>query len=496
MADSHHGFRVTGPPAWRSLADTQTFLGLLARLRDGGASSEEERAAAALFDWSGELHLARAPGRLDAMGGIADYSGSLVLQLPTAEACHAVAQAGPGDGLLRVVSLGSAAGERAFTFEVAARALLDEAGAPLALPAARAVLEKAGAVAGAGWARYPLGVLHVLAVQAGARWTEGLRILLSSAVPEGKGVSSSAAVEVATMSAVASAAGLSPDGRTSALWCQLAENHVVGAPCGVMDQMASSLGSEGALLALLCRPAEVLGCVALPPGVRLWGLDSGVRHSVGGSDYSSVRAGAFMGLTMCRSAAVSAGRPPPPHLTSLQPAAFERDYAPALPLSLSAADFLATHADHGDAVTRLQPGASYAIRHPAAHPVHEHHRVQLFRALLAAPPGDEQLALLGELMCQSHESYSRCGLGSSGTDALVALVQELGPGRGLFGAKITGGGSGGTVCVLGRDNAEAEEAVQEVVARYAQAAGLQPYVFRGSSPGASTFGCLRLLPAA
>lgn len=81
---------------------------------------------------------------------------------------------------------------------------------------------------------------------------------------------------------------------------------------------------------------------------------------------------------------------------------------------------------------------------------------------LAAPPSDAQLALLGLLMLQSHVSYSGVGLGSQNTDLLVSLVEELGPARGLFGAKITGGGSGGTVCVLGAKGSEA--AVQE--ARY------------------------------
>ena len=60
--------------------------------------------------------------------------------------------------------------------------------------------------------------------------------------------------------------------------------------------MASALGEPGRLLALVCKPAEVQGCVGIPDHLRFWGIDSGVRHSVGGSDYGSVRVGAFMGL--------------------------------------------------------------------------------------------------------------------------------------------------------------------------------------------------------
>ena len=66
--------------------------------------------------------------------------------------------------------------------------------------------------------------------------------------------------------------------------------------CLTSAQMASALGEPGRLLALVCQPAEVQGCVGIPGHLRFWGVDSGVRHSVGGSDYGSVRVGAFMGL--------------------------------------------------------------------------------------------------------------------------------------------------------------------------------------------------------
>ena len=59
------------------------------------------------------------------------------------------------------------------------------------------------------------------------------------------------------------------------------ENCVVGAPCGVMDQMTSALGEAGSLLALRCQPAEMLPPASLPPHVRLWGIDSGIRHRCG-----------------------------------------------------------------------------------------------------------------------------------------------------------------------------------------------------------------------
>ena len=92
-------------------------------------------------------------------------------------------------------------------------------------------------------------------------------------------------------------------------------------------------------------------------------------------------------------------------------------------------------------------------------------------------------------MFASHASYSACGLGSPATDRIVELVRAAGPGRGLFGAKVTGGGSGGTVALLGRD--DAGPAVDGIARSIAGDQGHRAYVFDGSSPGACAFGLIR-----
>lgn len=109
------------------------------------------------------------------------------------------------------------------------------------------------------------------------------------------------------------------------------------------------------------------------------------------------------------------------------------------------------------------------------------------------------LELLGELMLQSHASYSACGLGSDGTNRLVNIVRQhmmaarrAGTPPALYGAKITGGGSGGTVCVLGLAGPAGQAAVDAVAAQYREETGYQPFVFAGSSMGAVSFGHLRV----
>lgn len=475
------------------LADVSEFIGLLDALDQH--PSQEVRG---LFDPGRDLFVARAPGRLDVMGGIADYSGSLVLEMPILEATLVALQR-DSSRTLRVVSLSEEPG-RVLTFEMPLSDFDGDGGGLMSYEDARAYFRREPA---RHWAAYVAGVLLVLMRERGAEFKEGARVLVSSRVPGGKGVSSSAALEVATMQAVAAAFNVSLDPRDTALLCQRVENLVVGAPCGVMDQMTSVCGEEGRLLTLLCQPAELQGAVDIPAEVAFWGLDSGVRHAVTGADYGSVRVGAFMGYRIIAGLAglkVKAGRKAEHvgiedprwggYLANVTPSEFEQSYAAQLPEWMGGAEFLSRYKGTHDTVTRVTPSRTYAVRVPAAHAVYEHHRVRVFKELLGGAAGDERLSLLGELMYQSHASYSACGLGVAGTDRLVELVREAGPSRGLYGAKITGGGSGGTVAVIGHRDASA--AVEEVAQRYAQETGHRPYVFARSSPGGAAFGHLIL----
>jgi L-arabinokinase len=167
------------------------------------------------------------------------------------------------------------------------------------------------------------------------------------------------------------------------------------------------------------------------------------------------------------------------------PSEFEREFVQQLPEEMRGDDFIARYSYITDSISRIDPARVYKIRRPAAHPVYEHHRVKMFRRLLLSPASDEQRILLGELMYQSHASYSACGLGSRGTDLIVNLVRAEGPSKGMYGARITGGGSGGTVAVLGRS--DADSAIRRIVDAYEKRIGYRPYVFSGSSHGSAKF---------
>jgi L-arabinokinase len=432
--------------------------------------------AAKFFDDGARVTVARAPGRLDVMGGIADYSGSLVLQRTIAEATFAAAQR-TSKAVIEVSSVG----RPVFRLDLST---LDPENDSLDYERVRSLFlrnEKDR------WAAYVVGVFPILMRERGISFNEGAKIFISSNVPEGKGVASSAALEVASMQAVTGAFGIELKPEEIALLCQKVENRIAGAPCGIMDQMTAVCGAEDSLLALLCQPAKLEQPVRVPEETGLWGIDSGERHSVGGSDYVSVRTGAFIGL---RIISEMTGDLHGGYLARVSPSEFEREFLQRLPEEIRGDEFVARYKETADAVTQVDPGRTYKVRQPAAHPVYEHHRVQTFRQLLAAPSSEERRRSLGELMYQSHESYSACGLGSSGTDRIVSLVKSEGPANGLYGARITGGGSGGTVAILGRS--DAGSAISRVVEKYEAAAGRRSFVFRGSSPGAASFGSVAI----
>jgi len=389
-----------------------------------------------------DLIVTRAPGRLDVMGGIADYSGSHVLEFPIAEATFVALQPNNERRLNIVTLLDDEPHHSSFTMS------LSDLDGPVEYETAREIFANS-------WAAYVAGVFLVLMRERNVSFKSGANILISSRVPPGKGVSSSAALEVAVMQAVTAAFDIEINGRDNALLCQKVENLVVGAPCGVMDQMTSVFGERDRLLFMLCQPAELKRMITLPPQLMLWGIDSGIRHSVGGADYGTVRAGASMGTRII--ADLKPDFSEDGYLANITPAEFEREYLDLLP---------------------------ERIRTPTAHPIYENVRVQRFVELLERNEGYQEL---GELMYEAHRSYTALGLNSAGTDLIVELVRKE---AGLFGAKITGGGSGGTVAVLGDQASRA--AIEKVVARYAKETGHQPYVFSGSSPGALAFGSLRL----
>jgi galactokinase len=464
------------------LKDVENFIELLNTL-----NQQPLKQAQSFFNPKKEIVVSRAPGRLDVMGGIADYSGSLVLQLPIKEATIAAAQPG-SNNKIKIISLTNSESNRDRYFEMGLEDFFINNN-PIDYKSAQQYFTRNESTR---WAAYIAGVFLVLIKERNINFKQGANILIYSDVPEGKGVSSSAALEIAAMTAVGKAFGIRIDAFESAALCQKVENLIVGAPCGIMDQMTSVFGKKSQLMALLCQPAQLQPFIQIPDEITFWGIDSGIRHSVSGSDYTSVRVGAFMGQRIILEFMKKEGYPSIPgnYLANITPDIFEKYFAHHLPQKMDGSEFIHKYQSTFDTVTEINPELDYNIGNPTAHPIYENYRVHSFAELLKTPIAEKSCVRLGELMYLSHQSYSSCGLNSSGTDRLVEFTKQTGPERGLYGAKITGGGSGGTVAILGQHNAG--HLIEEIIHRYTDETGHEPYLFSGSSMGAKEFGSILL----
>jgi galactokinase len=249
------------------------------------------------------------------------------------------------------------------------------------------------------WGRLIAGV--VAAAAARGRAPTGIEARISSSVPEGSGLSSSAAVEVAVALALLDAAELALAPRDVALLCQAAEHAATGVPSGVMDQLTSVCGVEGAALLIDCRSLD-LEPVPLPGDLAVLAVHSGIPRRLEDTPYAERRAG-------CEAAARQLG------LASLRDATLDQ--------------------------VRDDP--------LARHVVTENERVLATAAALRE--GDVELA--GRLFSESHASL-RDDFRVS-TVELDVLVGEL-ERAGAYGARLTGAGFGGSVVAICAD-ARAEE---------------------------------------
>jgi L-arabinokinase len=394
------------------------------------------------------------------MGGIADYTGSLVCEA-TLDRAAAVAIQRREDRDVQVIGLNLLDQHLPFTLVVS----LDALTAPIE------DLRKNFAEPGRTWAGYIAGCLAILhdeqVIDLQDRSMLGFNIALYSTVPLGAGVSSSAAIEVATMTALL--AEFQPHIRNYksqinpmrvAAMCQRVENQVVGAPCGIMDQAASCAGEVGSLMRMKCQPHDLLAPLFFPAGVRAVGMNSNVKHSVGGGQYGRTRCAAFMGhkiiLEKMKQIGAAGGQtlvadPMNGYLANLPLEDYKKFFRPYLPESIKGGQFLLQYGPTIDKATAVEPDTEYHVQSATDHHVFEAHRVAEFvkyleqAAALSLDDGGRKLLLdkAGHLMYASHISYTKdAKLGADECDLLVELARERAS-AGIYGAKITGGGNGG-----------------------------------------------------
>ena len=265
-----------------------------------------------------------------------------------------------------------------------------------------------------------------------------------------------------------------------------------------MDQAAVVLGEQNCLLPILCQPCSPLRPIALPEGLCIWGVDSMVPRSTTGIAYETARAAAFIGYKLiCQWEGLKLS---PEHvlgiprwtdtrwngyLSNIRPSEFRSKYETRLPASLKGRDFLTGSREHLDPFTSIDPSRDYPVRAAVCYAIEEAFRIETVKTLLASigPTCDENtLRLIGEVHAQSHLAYAGCGLGSTACDELVTLAHRFG----FLGAKMTGGGAGGVVAILGFPHQA--DLLRRMVEAYASGRHTVPHIFQGSSDGADIYG--------
>jgi galactokinase len=375
------------------------------------------QAAAALFQQRfgrPAEFVAVAPGRVNLIGEHTDYNDGFVF--PMAINRH-------------TLIAGTRAGKRdAGRIRVHSQAMQADVDIPLG------VAPVAGEPA---WANYIRGV--VVGFLRLEQALPALDLSITSDVPLGAGLSSSAALEVATATAFEAALGTALPPMTKARLCQQAEQDLAGVPCGIMDQATSALAIAGTALLIDCGD-ETVRAVRLPDEVAVLVTNTGVKHNLADGAYAKRRA-------ECAAAATALGIS---SLRSTSPAAVEA------------------------AKGRMDP----VIYRRALHVVNEN--VRTLAAAGAFLRGD--LDAVGGFMFESHRSLrDNYEVSCAELDGLVEIARTIGPGNGVIGARMTGGGFGGSTVTLVR--AADAAAVGERLARdYQQKFGrpVAPFVARAS----------------
>jgi galactokinase len=335
-----------------------------------------------------------APGRVELLGNHTDYNGGVVLSA--------------------AIQLGiSVTGSRRDDGKV----VLSSEGIDGIFATSRA----GGLKPQGSWVDYPLGVAEMLA-KSGAE-AGGFEARFSATLPPGAGLSSSAAIEVATAVFLTRLFPFEISPLDLAKVCRRAENEFVGVSCGLLDQVSSIFGRKDHVVFLDCR-AETVDTIPFPEDLALLIVHSGVKHALTGGEYNERR-------EQCFEAAKRMGAPALRDVTSDQ---------------LSAANL------------------PDIVRRRAMHIVGENERVFEAVEYLKAGRGDD----FGRLMTASHRSsMGNFENSTPELDALVAIATTL---PGCHGARLTGGGFGGAIVALVERDAT-ERLAADIVRIYGEKTG-------------------------
>lgn len=438
------------------------------------------------FQKHGNVMVARAPARLDIMGGIADYCGSNVFEMTLNRAAVAACQAREDRNLYALTLQADSRLKPSFQMS------LDDFYADGDLKSYTQIQNLFSTEQRTTWVGYVLGCFFTLLKEKKIEeFPHGAAIVIKSDIPMGAGIASSAAIEVATLTVLNQFYSLELDTIEIARLAQIVENQIVGAPCGIMDQVTSAAGARKKMLSILCQPDQILELVECPQDVSFIGIHTKAPRSTKSDAYIDTRTAAFMGLSILKKE-LGWEKLEDNYLCNISVQEFREHCEPLLPEKMQGSEFLDEYGETVDSTTKVNHEKVYAVKDRVQHPIYENERVKQFIDAIKnvdryPERASDFLKVAGSLMYESNASYrDLAGLGSPEIDGLVNIAQKIGEQGGIYGAKITGGGGGGTAAIL--CYGDVSTSLTQIISAYKLAWGIQTETFRGSSPGACEFG--------
>ena len=450
----------------------------------------------------GQVIVTQAPARLDIMGGVADYCGANVFEMTLNRTAIAACQAREDRNLCAITLRAGSQFKPNFHLS------LDSFYADGTLKTYLEIQKCFSQEPSTAWAGYILGGFYVLLKEGKIdQFPHGATVVIKSDIPIGGGIASSAAVEVATLMALNQLYNLELEAMEIARLAQIVENRVAGAPCGIMDQVTAVAGTSTKILSILCQPDKILECVAYPANVSFVGIYTRTLRSTASTAYIDTRIGAFMGLTILKEAFESEAESASDkdkhgrkifealvdnYLCNVSVQEFHEQCEHLLPEQMYGKEFLERYGETVDTATQVDPEKIYPVKSRVQHIIYENARAKRLIAAVKNADSDPEhiqdyLRAAGKLMYESNASYrDLAGLGSPEVDGLVNIARKIGTQGGIYGAKITGGGGGGTVALLCYGSVE--NSLTQVLAAYKLAWGIDCELIRGNAPGAFEFG--------
>lgn len=439
--------------------------------------------------------VARAPGRLDVMGGLAECTGCLVLNTTIADHVCVVVQART-DGVVSIESVAEADGDNRAPQRVRLCDLRGSDGSPVPARQGLGLLKSPNDVT----VRCVLGTLvEMLGAKLVDGFGGGLTVVLGSTLSTLSEVGREATVVAGTLAGASRAMEVELDPLKVVALCRCVEREWLGEPVGAASALCALVGERDTLMQLRSEASEPAVRIRLPGDLAFRGIDCGARHPDARAKYERARTSAFMGRLLIERIIEHEGGNGPKwdrQLSRLSVTDYVERFRDRIPTKLRGEQFLNRFGETGDWLTRIDPGFVYKVRSRTEHHIYEHSRSRQFVECLARAIRNNDEGILveaGALMYASHWSYGqRCGLGSVKTDLLVNLLRKQEGRTDIYGARVSGRGCGGVVTVFMRETDRAKTAVGTALEAYKARTGESAGLIRGSSPGALVAGVREL----